>query len=134
MKDDANLDGMLVAASTFLYFQTGTPASDDFQRAMREYGAGFTKEIGAAQAWAAGKLFEKAAADSLSATKEALLLGLWSIKNETLGGLTQPLTFNENQPAYDPRLLVHRCGRKGAWVSPRRLQTHLSVATLTLRS
>jgi len=77
-----------------------TPASDDFQRAMREYGAGFTKEIGAAQAWAAGKLFEKAAARLPEPpTKEALLLGLWSIKNETLGGLTQPLTFNENQPA-----------------------------------
>jgi branched-chain amino acid transport system substrate-binding protein len=42
-----------------------------------------------------------AAAKDLNAspTSAELLQGLWSIKNNNLGGLAPPLTFNQNAPA-----------------------------------
>jgi branched-chain amino acid transport system substrate-binding protein len=46
-------------------------------------------------------LFERAAAGRLSAkpTSAQILDGLWSLKGETLGGLTYPLTFTKGQNA-----------------------------------
>ena len=98
-KDDPNLDGLVGIAPVFPGFQDGTPASDEFQQAMRAYGGSGAERLPAASGWVAAKLFEKAAARlSEPPTSEAILAGLWSIKNDTLGGLTGPLTFVQNQP------------------------------------
>jgi branched-chain amino acid transport system substrate-binding protein len=118
MKDNPDLEGMVAAGLTFLYFQRDTPATDAFQQAMRRYGAGITLEQGVAQGWASGKLFERAAQDLPEPpTNEALLRGLWSIAGDTLGGLTQPLTFVENRlPSPRPCWFAYRLVER-AWVS-----------------
>ncbi len=124
-KDDPNLDGLVPTSHVFPYFETGTPAVDEFHQAMTAYGQAVPRGVGPAIAWVAGKLFEKAAANMPEPpTSEALLRGLWSIKNDDLNGLTMPLTFVEDHPApqlacWFDLLIAHR-----AWTSPDGFKRH----------
>ena len=119
MKDNRQIDGMVAIGLTFPYFQTGTPATDAFHRAMRQYAPGETLEQGTSQGWASAKLFERAAGQlGEPPTSAEILNGLWTVNGDTLGGLTQPLTFRENQPP-DPKACWYTYITKmGAWVSP----------------
>lgn len=99
-KDDPNFDGMIGIMHHFPYFQRGTPATDEYQAAMATYGQSITPGVAAATGWVAAKLFERAAANLPESPSSAdVLRGLWSIKDDTLGGLTKPLTFVEGKPA-----------------------------------
>jgi branched-chain amino acid transport system substrate-binding protein len=119
MKDDPNLADMVASSTVFPYFQSGTPASDEFQEAMRNLGNGLLPGIGVAQGWVAGKLLEKAGANLAEPpTSQSLLKGLWSIKDDTLGGLTLPHTFVENQPAKPQACWFNLRILNQAWVSP----------------
>jgi branched-chain amino acid transport system substrate-binding protein len=104
MKDDPNLEGAIAWTNVFPYFQSGTAATDEFQKALRTYGEGIPLGMGPPTGWVAGKLLEKAGAGLPEPpTSEALLSGLWSLQNDTLGDLTLPLTFTRDQV---PPLLV----------------------------
>lgn len=80
------------------WFDSSIPAVKEMQEAltaegMTDFGPGTV------DAWAAGKTFE-AAAKSLpdKATSADVLAGLYALKGETSGGLTEPLTFTKGQP------------------------------------
>jgi len=119
MKDVPGLDGAMAASGVFPYFATGTPATDEFQQAMRAFGNGVMRGYAAAEGWVSGKLFERATADLAEPpTTAGILAGLWKIKNDNLGGLTGNRTFAENQPAANPV-----CGsviviKDKAWTAP----------------
>jgi branched-chain amino acid transport system substrate-binding protein len=128
-QDDPNLAGMIASSTGFVWFQTGTPATDEFQTAVRLMGSNVPKGIGPTVGWTAGKLLERAgAALPEPPTSAALLNGLWSIKDDTLGGLTQPLTFTEGQPAkpiscwFDLRVVDHK------WTNPDHFTQHCRPA------
>ena len=100
LKADPNLDGAVGPSTVFPWFLSGTPATEEYQRVMRTFGKNVPPGVGPAMGWVSGKLFEKAGANLPEPpTSEALLRGLWGLRNDDLGGLTQPLTFAENQPA-----------------------------------
>jgi branched-chain amino acid transport system substrate-binding protein len=119
MKDNPDLDGLTVNANGFPYFICGDPATVEFCDAQRKYGPVQIYGIGNSIGWTAGKAFELAAQHVSDAPTSAdILNGLWTFKNETIGGLTHPLTFTKDQPA--PRMpcwwqlvLV-----KGKWTAP----------------
>ena len=113
-----SLEGSVAVHHVFAFFETGTPATDEFRRSMLSYGGKAPSSGGEATGWAAGKLMEKAG-ERLSEppTTEALLRGLWGISNETLGGLTEPLTFTENRPAKRLACWFSMAIHKGTWVS-----------------
>ena len=117
-KDNGFLDGITLASPIFPYFATGTPARDEFQTAKRTFGAGITPSVGVAQGWTAGKMLERAARDLPEpATNEALLSALWSFQDESLGGLTPPLTFLRDK-AVSPRACWFPIAtRGGSWVT-----------------
>ena len=118
-KEDANLSSIVASSHVFPYFQTGTPASDEYQAAFKAYGGGLGNGVGVAAGWTAGKLLEKAAARVPDPpTSQALLAGLWTIKNDNLGGLTYPLTFNEGKPAAPRGCWFNTAVRGGKWISP----------------
>ena len=118
-KDDPNLDGMVAAHHTVPWFQSGTPATDEFQNAMRTLGAGLASGAGTTAGWTAGKLFERAGAHLPEPpTAEAVLAGLWSMHDDTLGGITRPLTFIENKPAPERACWFDMQVKDKAWVSP----------------
>jgi branched-chain amino acid transport system substrate-binding protein len=119
VKEEPNLDGYVTTSSVFPYLQSGTPATDEFNQAMRTYAPKEGIGVGSATGWVSAKLLEKAAVNLPEPpTSEAVLQGLWALHEDTLGGLTGPLTFVANQPA--PRMT---CGwnmvvKNQAWTSP----------------
>ena len=119
LKKDPNLDGAVGGSTVFPYFQTGTPATDEYQRVMRTVGSSVPRGVGSATGWVSGKLFELAAAKLPEPpTSQALLEGLWAIKGNDLGGLTQPLTFVKDQPAAQMICFWNLRLQKGSWVNP----------------
>ena len=118
-KDEPLMDGLRSSSNVFPYFQSGTPATDEFQQAFRRYGGGTPPRQGIAVGWTAGKLLEKAARQLPEPpTSGALLAGLWTIRNDTLGGLAPPLTFLENTPTVTPSCWFRITIQDKRWVSP----------------
>jgi branched-chain amino acid transport system substrate-binding protein len=104
----AGLDGMESADPVFPFFADSTPATRQFQAALKEYAPSIgtaaeplTPE--AANAWVSGKLFQAAvaAAGRQPVTSASVKKGLYALKGETLGGLSAPLTFTPGKPALD---------------------------------
>ena len=117
-KDDPSLHGSLTAFRAFPYFQTGTPATDEFAGAMRTYGQNIPSGEGPAMGWVSGKLMEQVG-PSLSEppTSESILKGLWSLRNNDLGGTTLTLSFEAQKPAV-PKSCWFNVGIKdGRWIS-----------------
>ncbi len=92
-------------ADAFPFTATGSPAAKTFHAALAKYEpsvlnpATFTQDD--ADTWASGQLFAAAAeAGKLGnhPTPKQLVAGLNKIKNDTLGGLTPPLTFTKGKP------------------------------------
>jgi branched-chain amino acid transport system substrate-binding protein len=104
-----NLDGALLTGYAANVFDTSTPAITEFRDAVDKYFPGTTDDnqfsanmIGP---WAGGKLFEAAAKDANigpDSTGADVKKGLYTLKEETLGGLTVPLTFTPGQPTFSP--------------------------------
>jgi len=97
------VDGTVSAESVFPFVDSSVPATKQYQQAKAQYAPGLGDSEGevAAGAWAAGKLFEAAVAASPqgAVTSASVKQGLYALKNETLGGLTPPLTFTKGKPA-----------------------------------
>ena len=127
MKDDPNLAGVVASTTVFPSFQSGTPATDEYQQAMRTFapkvpsGAATSLPFG----WAAGKIMERAATNlSEPPTSEAILAGLWTIKDETFGGLTQPLTFIKDKPPTAKSCWFGLTVQNRTWLNPDGFKLH----------
>lgn len=117
--DDPNLGEMIQGINVFPWFASGTPATDEFQKVMRTYGSGLVPGVATSTGWVSAKLFEKAAANLPEPpTSEGVLQGLWSLRNDTLGGLTMPLTFVMDQRASQVACWFTVQIKKAAWTSP----------------
>ena len=118
-KGNPELAGAVGLSPVFPYFQSATLATDEFQGAVRDHGGGMALGVGSAVGWAAGKLLERAAgAISEPPTTESLLAGLWTIKGDTLGGLTPPLTFVKDEPPARLTCWFNLTLARQTWVSP----------------
>ena len=53
---------MISSTTVFPYFQTGTPAADEFHNAVQDFGKAANIGVAMAQGWTTGKLMEKAGA------------------------------------------------------------------------
>ena len=107
-KGEATLQGARISLFTFPWTQSDSPATGEFQEAMKRYGKSLRPfTAGHAGGWVAAKMFEKAVtAFPGKVTRESVLVGLWAFKDETLGGLTSPLTFTRDQTAPRTRCWV----------------------------
>jgi branched-chain amino acid transport system substrate-binding protein len=100
---------------------SGTPALDEYGQALARYDhnqTGGESGIG----WDSGKLLEKALKISLSRSPvpstAGLFAALWSLRNETLGGLTPPLSFYQGKPAPEARCSFEIKVSNGQWTAP----------------
>jgi branched-chain amino acid transport system substrate-binding protein len=104
---DPNLEGARSTLPTFSWIQNDSPASREYQDAMQRFGKGLgPPTAGHSGGWTAAKVFEQGVRNGGTAgpvTVASVLAGLYMFKNETLGGLTGPLTFTAGQTA--PRTL-----------------------------
>jgi branched-chain amino acid transport system substrate-binding protein len=96
-------NGALLTELDVPFFDDSIPASKEMQSALQQYAPGLGKLNGptAAYSWVSGKLFEKAVAAipaGTAITPASIKAGLYTLRNETLGGLTPPLTFTQDKP------------------------------------
>ena len=100
MKDNPNLDGLADTSYAFPYFLCDGVARQ-YCDALRQFGPARGLGVGTSNGWTAGKAFERAAqkVGHGDVTSEQILEGMWSYKDETLGGLAHPLTFTKDQNA-----------------------------------
>jgi branched-chain amino acid transport system substrate-binding protein len=103
MAPDPNLDGMGVGELTLPWLATNNPAVAQFRSVIKQYAPGVALGPTALAGWASAKVFELATQQIPDPpTSRGILDGLWSIKNNDLGGLTIPLTYVRNQPTTPP--------------------------------
>jgi branched-chain amino acid transport system substrate-binding protein len=79
-----------------------SPLMADYRDSMKRYVPdGALGSLGAPM-WVAGKMFERVARTfPPHPTTADVLAGLWSVKNETLGGLIAPTTYTKGAPGND---------------------------------
>lgn len=94
------------------------PAYDEFVQAVAKYAGDGAIGPGEMTGWTAGKLFERAIGLGGGSTTQQVLQGLYAMKNETLGGLSTPLTYVDGQPAPDTRCWFWMAAKNGAWTAP----------------
>jgi branched-chain amino acid transport system substrate-binding protein len=96
--------GAFLGAATAPFPATDSPGARGFRAAYDRFAPGSSLDQNSINQFTAGRLFEAAvAAVSAGArtgpiTRDLLLYGLWRIKNETLGGLAPPVTFQRDAP------------------------------------
>jgi branched-chain amino acid transport system substrate-binding protein len=103
-KDDPNLEGMVIPEPNLPWFLTSVPVIAEMHATFKRYASGLVPDASTLAGWASVKLFERAARGFVSdaPTSRDFLRGLWSFKDETLGGLSPPLNFPEGQAATYP--------------------------------
>ena len=115
---DPNFEGSAILGYNAFPWTSGeTPATAEFQDVIAKYL--HTAPGGAhAYGWVSAKLFERAASAVVGApSTKGILHGLWSIKNDDLGGLTAPLTFAEGAPASVPVCWFPMAVTNAKWVT-----------------
>ena len=122
----ATLPGMadaLVQLNDFPWTVSGT-AVQQFRDAYKTYAPNDPLTPNASQGWASAIVFEHAAAHvGAHPTSAQILAGLWSMDNETFGGLTPPLTFVQGKPATDAKCSFAMQVKNGRIEAPFGLKT-----------
>jgi branched-chain amino acid transport system substrate-binding protein len=117
-----SLNGAVAVTQGFPWMVTsGSPALDEYGQALARYDhnqTGGESSLG----WDSGKLLQKvleiALSHSATPTTAGLFQALWSLRNETLGGLTPPLSFYEGKPAPEPNCTFKVTVRNDQWIAP----------------
>lgn len=122
---DANVNGALLIDSNAPWFANSLPAIKQFSAALDRYAPGVrtSPQFNAddLSPWAGGKLFEAAAnAGHLtpSSTPADVTGAMYSLKNETLGGLSGPLNYTKGKPAFPACYFVAGVG-SGKFTTPK---------------
>jgi branched-chain amino acid transport system substrate-binding protein len=115
------MEGAVITSIVLPWFDTSHPAIAEMYQAMKRYTPRAQADTEAGLAWSSAELFRRAATGRLSAvpTSQEVLDGLWSLKGETLGGLTYPLTFTKGQNAEVKSCWWLVVIAHGAFTSPR---------------
>ncbi|MDP9181173.1 MAG: ABC transporter substrate-binding protein [Actinomycetota bacterium] len=94
-----NLVGMITTQNWFAW-ALNNGAGKIYQDAMKRYAPGLSSTAATASVWASGQLLAKAlqSVGPGPVTSDVVLQGLWRLKNETLDGLSMPLTFAKGKP------------------------------------
>jgi branched-chain amino acid transport system substrate-binding protein len=116
---DANMNGLVAPVNNAPWFLTNTPGTKEFADAMRTYAPGAPLTAPAASMYASGKLMEAAASHLGAVAKTAdLIAGLDSLRNQTLGGTSPPLTFNAGRGTGPIPCYFVVAVQNGQWVAP----------------
>jgi branched-chain amino acid transport system substrate-binding protein len=116
---DPLLNGFLLGVQVEPPVVTGSAAVDEMKSAMARYAPGTVVDTNVMIGWTAAKLFEAATKNLAEPpTSASVLDGLWSLKNNDLGGLTYRLTFTRGQDA--PHVFCYwlMMIKNGQYVSP----------------
>lgn len=113
------LSNVIATGYAFPFAGLKTPATAEFHAAWKRYAGGSDPSGAASMAWAAGKLFEKAATKAGADISPAgLMKAMGTIKNDRLKGLTVPLTYTTGKPTPDFKCWFVMQAKNGKWTAP----------------
>lgn len=120
----AALNGAIIPSQVFPFTASDTPEAKRFKAEMIRTRVADQIIAGNALGWVAANVLVKALGQVGPAdtpTTAALLKGLWTFKNERLGGLSLPLTYSQGAP---PTHATRSCSfpmtlANGGWVAPK---------------
>lgn len=118
MASDPNLVPLGVIMPVLPWMISDNAAIAEFQETLAQYAPSVAPGPASIIGWVGAKLFEEATRNLPEPTSEAILEGMWSIRENDLGGLTVPLTFDRDQTRG-----AHPCwwlaeGNDGQYTSP----------------
>jgi branched-chain amino acid transport system substrate-binding protein len=114
------LEGFVSGQAHFPWMAKGTPALDAFRAGMARFAPGTLLSSGTAGAWTSGQLLLAASKHVKGElTRTSLFPALNSIRNDTLGGLTVPLTFREGARHPEPGMYFPIQIVNGVFTAPR---------------
>jgi branched-chain amino acid transport system substrate-binding protein len=94
-----SLEGAAVGAPTAPWFETSLPAVAEFQQAMARFVPQAVPDGSGIEGWTSAKLMETALRGASDpTTSNGILQGLYTVKNNDLGGLTYPISFHQGAP------------------------------------
>lgn len=119
---EPGLENAIVLGTTFPFAGASTPAIDAYQQARRTYFDDRPSNGALATGWASAKLFELIATRAVQAsgtiTTETLAAAMQTIQNETVGGLTVPLTWSAQGSTGLPCVFAVRADGNGGYTAP----------------
>jgi branched-chain amino acid transport system substrate-binding protein len=116
---DPDLQGLVAPQGDFPWTADDTPATQDYQAAINLYAPGLQGSGASASVWTSGVLFQTAAAHlPANPTSHDIFEGLWSISNDTLGGLAPPITYHQGQGATGSSCYFLAEVEGGRWIAP----------------
>jgi branched-chain amino acid transport system substrate-binding protein len=119
VQSDPLLNGLISTQSNFPWVDSYTAAQATYQQAMKTYAPNVAGSGSTAAEWASGMLAVAADQDlGATPTSAQFLQGLWSIKNNNLGGLAPPLTFNQGADASQSNCFFKMILHNGQFVDP----------------
>jgi branched-chain amino acid transport system substrate-binding protein len=115
--EDPALEGFIGGVHSLPWFNTANPLMKEFQDVLRKHAAGVAPSPATASGWATAKLFEYATWNiSEPPTSQSILEGLWTIQNNDIGGLVEPVTYVKGQPSKELTCFWAPSVQKGRWV------------------
>jgi len=117
---DPNLDGLMAPQGVFPYIATDLPAEKTFEATMTRYAPQVQLSPAVAQVWTGGVLLEEVAKKlpDGKVTSADFFPGLYSIRDNTLGGLVGALNFNVGKPADEVHCVYFIKVAGGRWTAP----------------
>jgi branched-chain amino acid transport system substrate-binding protein len=116
--EDPYLSELYTAYNVVPWIVTDLPAVAEYRSAIAEFGSPIWPSSGVV--WADGMLLRAAAAKlpADNPTPQSVLDGLYSMKNETLGGLIQPATFSPDQKTRGSSCFFPLVIKDKKWLAP----------------
>jgi branched-chain amino acid transport system substrate-binding protein len=104
-KTDKAFDGDVAIDGVAPFFESNTPGQKAYRAALSKYASSIVGQpldnSWSALAWASGQLVAAAAKHTAGAvTAASLTSSLYAIKDETLGGMVQPLNYVQGKPTH----------------------------------
>jgi branched-chain amino acid transport system substrate-binding protein len=97
---DPQLDRAALGTTVIPFTVSSNPSIANYLSILKRYAPGLPPDSMSVTGWVSAQLFQLAAANLPdSPTSQDILNGLWAVKGNDLGGITQPLTFNRGQTA-----------------------------------
>jgi branched-chain amino acid transport system substrate-binding protein len=121
---DPNLQGLVAPQGTFPWPANDTPLTQAYQHAIHQYAPGLRGSGASSSVWPSGMLMLAVTANlPANSSSQDIFNGLWTIKNNTLGGLAPPLTYNQGQGAAGSACYFLVEVQGGKWTAPKGSQT-----------
>jgi branched-chain amino acid transport system substrate-binding protein len=116
---DPNVEGLVTTPPFMPWTAVGNREIDLFRDVVIRLAPGTNPEGNPQAGWVSARIFEAAIGRSPDpATSAGILEGLWALRDETLGGTLNPLTFARDKVNPAPACWTHLVVKDGTFTSP----------------